>query len=448
MLRKLAAHPKRLSDLQGEFYVTAHWHETMSQREGTIQRETSFPAAPDELILSGPHFFVGNPFNKTPRRECTTNKSYDVLDLTALPDDYLPRTNYIPACDSTEYARRAPRVPWIERDESKPQKVTEYYRVVNRRMVGPFAERTLVTGMMPKGVAHVNTTMASAFRELHHCVELAALSASVVLDFFVKSTGTGEMNLSWLGRLPLLTDESDPCLRAALRVRALRLCCLTTHYADLWSEMCAAGLPRAGSSALTGLAVPAIDAFRADGWTRSDPRLPDDWDALPLGWCRDVALRTDFARRQALVEIDVLAALALGLTIEELLTIYRVQFPVMRQYEADTWYDTNGRIVFTVSKGLPGVGLPRRAIRGDTAWTLRRPGAVTESETALAWEDVRSLREGVITRRITDDTLPGGPVERLIEYHAPFDRCDREQDYRTAWQAFAGWTSGNEPDRS
>ena len=108
----------------------------------------------------------------------------------------------------------------------------------------------------------------------------------------------------------------------------------------------------------------------------------------------------------------------------------------MRQYGADTWYDAAGRIVFTVSKGLPGVGLPRRAIRGDAAWTLRRPGGLAESDEALGWEDVCGLREGVITRRITDDTLPGGPVERLIEYHAPFDRCDREQDYQTAWAAF------------
>ena len=34
-------------------------------------------------------------------------------------------------------------------------------------------------------------------------------------------------------------------------------------------------------------------------------------------------------------------------------------------------------------------------------------------------------------------TQPGGSVQHIIEYHAPFDCCDREQDYETAREFFS-----------
>jgi hypothetical protein len=52
------------------------------------------------------------------------------------------------------------------------------------------------------------------------------------------------------------------------------------------------------------------------------------------------------------------------------------------------------------------------------------------------WEQIKNSTSGTFTRTITDDTQPGGPVERTIEYVAPFDLCDREQDYETAWRFF------------
>jgi hypothetical protein len=128
-------------------------------------------------------------------------------------------------------------------------------------------------------------------------------------------------------------------------------------------------------------------------------------------WAYGIPLRTDFERRQALVEIDVLVARALGLLLGELLSIYRIQFPVFRQYESNTFYDQNGRVVF---------------LDGDGSYGFR----------THEWRRIKDTPSGTLTRTVQDDTLPSGPRERVIEYVAPFDRCDREQDYATAWRFF------------
>ena len=178
VLAKLAAYPRRLADL-GESYVsTEMWHETMQQKDGTISRrsvsDAGFPATPADWVLSGPHFFVGNPFNKTPRKVATEKGHYDIIDLETLPDDYLPRTNYRPMADRTEYLRRTPRVGWVEDGEAVGRPVTEFYRFIARAMISIGAEKGLVAAMVPPGSGHTNSVRSYVFQEHLHLIGLVS----------------------------------------------------------------------------------------------------------------------------------------------------------------------------------------------------------------------------------------------------------------------------------
>ena len=138
----------------------------------------------------------------------------------------------------------------------------------------------------------------------------------------------------------------------------------------------------------------------------------------------------------ALLEIDVLVVQALGLTLDELLLVYRVQFPVMQQYERDTWYDRHGRIVFTNSKGLVGVGLLRKGGSAQPRARLTLPdGRVRDGQ--FGWEDVQGRPDGTLVQQwVQDDTLPTGPSLKERRWLAPFARASREHDYRLAWAFF------------
>ena len=377
---------KTLATYEHNVYSTTCWNETNAQNDGTLIADVQFPSSASSALFVGAYCGLANPIFQTARSNYRVNSDYDAVDLTGILDDYLPRAKYQRFCSKEEYYDRLPTTPW-------GNKCNEYYMLTNREFVGTMSERTLVSCILPKGSTFIYTLFGIVMPEEKQMVCLNATENSLPFDFFIKVLGKTHINYGVNMLLPLLPVEGNQ----KIILRSLMLNCLTKHYSSLWKNCW-------------------DEKYQLDSWAKQDSRLDNTHFAkLTPQWTWDTPLRTDYERRQALVEIDVLTAMALGMTLEHLKTIYHIQFPVLQSYEADTWYDANGRITFTNNRSLVGVGFDRK-------------------EFELKMKDAPAGKK--FYRTIMDDTMPGGPVERTIEYVAPFDRCDREQDYETAWKFF------------
>ncbi|MEV7995035.1 hypothetical protein AB0O67_24965 [Streptomyces sp. NPDC086077] len=60
-------------------------------------------------------------------------------------------------------------------------------------------------------------------------------------------------------------------------------------------------------------------------------------------WDYTTPLRTEHERRAALVEIDALVAVWLGITADQLVTIFNSRYPQLYDFELGTYFDANGR---------------------------------------------------------------------------------------------------------
>ncbi len=385
-------------------------HETNAVDKGYIERNTCLPNKEEyQMIFSGPHFYVANPIYKTPRTKCVLNSDYDSIDPCIISENYIARTNYLPLLEKQDYLGL---IKGFQVGQDKDGNIVydnwiDHYKVAFRLMTGGGSgERTLTAAILPPKTSHLVTAISTEFRNHKELTEFAGLSASIVYDFFIKVIGCGAIHASRVESFPLgIADK----YKSELFSRTLLLNCLTTAYADLWQEMW-------------------DGAYKNEIWSKNDSRLKP-FSKLHEDWAWDIPLRNYYERRQALVEIDVISAMALGLTLQDLEMIYTIQFPVLQQNENDTWYDAEGKIVFTCSKGLTGVGLDRKR---NTKTGM------------LGWEDIRGEQIDENTYRGTMPThthtidpakseLYGGQQQTFV---APYTRCDRIADYRTAWAHF------------
>jgi hypothetical protein len=233
----------------------------------------------------------------------------------------------------------------------------DYYRVAWRAMAANTGERTLLPALIPPGTSHIHGVFSAAAptEPLDRLVLCGATASALLSDFAVRSAPKATIYAKTFERLPRITK---PDIANEIILRYLRLVCLTEAYSDLWQEI------------------------------------------IGTNWTPDVPLRRAEERRQAMVELDALVALSLDITADELCTIYRTQFPVLRGYDTSRdYYDSNGRLV-------PNSVIVSYRKRGD-----------------LLSIDERTLIH-------PESNIP-------YTYELPFRLLDREDDLRAAYSEFS-----------
>ena len=342
------------------------------------------PGSWDVVILQGPHFSVATPFNKQPNENCKHNQDYSEWDLEALPERVIPRTNYQRACDRDIYQSRL--------DHWNGESSTDSWRLIWRAMTQPGLERSLHSALLMPGPAHVGGAFSLSLPSASDLVAAAGIWSTLPTDYLVKVSGVANVKEFLIAKFPQVSGARSS---HAFLMRTLRLNCLTADYAPLWGELYDA-------------------AWQADRWT--DPALTrSSLGDIEPRWSMATPLRRDQDRWQALVELDALSALMLGLTAEQLCAMYRTQFAVLRKYEYKMVFDAEGRKIcgYHQSAGYLQSELQDQAKAGDLP---------------ADWKNLWNLYEQY-------EADPDS-VDWAGHYTDPFTRVDREVAMTRAYDEF------------
>jgi hypothetical protein len=152
----------------------------------------------------------------------------------------------------------------------------------------------------------------------------AGFWAALPLDYLLRITGRSDLQTGEAPKMP--APEPDHPLAHPLLIRALRLNALTVAYAPLWEE-------------LSDPTWPGYEDWANTEW----PNLKPLTGHLKPTWEYNTPLRTEYERRAALVELDALVSVWLGITADQLVAIYKSRYPVLSDYESAMYFDANGR---------------------------------------------------------------------------------------------------------
>ncbi|MFJ2843564.1 hypothetical protein ACIPD2_18215 [Streptomyces griseofuscus] len=374
----------------------------------------------NEVILKGPQIGVANPMFKQPSQGSGEVRG---LDPRTLADDAVPESEYRRVSPRDVFLGEQDRWPdWtkyeellaseeererarmqvaqqrnLQAEEVKDEHIerfllaeasrpyTDRFRWAWRNQIAPDTERALYTALLPREVTHVGGIRSAFVSSMQHSVLVGGFWSGLPIDYFLRTLAWTHLHETQAKLLPV--PQEDHPLAPALLLRTLRLNALTTAYADLWAQ----------------LYDPKWPGY--ESWAIEWPNLKTELHNVTPTWQRDTPLRTEYARRAALVEIDALVSVWLGIDADTLIAMYRARFPIMQDFDRVTWFDVN-----------------ERKIAG-------KHHTYGFDQTKDHWTQFEAYQEAYEKDPETTVPVPDG-------YTAPFYKADREREMREAHAYF------------
>ncbi|MFD0304105.1 Eco57I restriction-modification methylase domain-containing protein [Streptomyces sp. NPDC127119] len=414
--------------------VTIGYYETTDRKAGHFAWKPGQVDGWRDVILQGPLINVATPYHKQPPEGGSKSmRDYEAWDHRNLPEDAVPRTNYRHVGPGSGFTATQDR--WVDHGRiaqlrgdsmavaaaeadvkatdsalegsslneaveelmrvASMRPYAEFYRVAWRRQIASNTERSLFAALIPNGPTHIDLVNSMSLADPVNTTLTAGFMAALPLDYYLRATGRNDLRVGEARTLPAPTSGHP--LGPALLLRTLRLNSQTNAYAPLWEEL-------------------YDPAWQQDSWAATNiwpNSLPPLAEGVARTWTRDTPLRAEFSRRAALVEIDALVAVWLGISAAQLVAMYDARFPVLQQYEESMWFDGTGRRIAKAHQ-QHGYGQPKDA-----------------------WKQLSSHEEFP-----NEATLPTG-------YAEPLYRASRRDEMRAAHAEFtrrlreAGWEPGD-----
>lgn len=352
----------------GGLEVSGSVSEATAESSSLIEQHWARPSTANDRWLQGSHQYINDPLFKEPNPSFRSSTDWRIFDKRALSTGLVPATKFKILDENRE--RLESHYRWPDGTRSLGD-----YRLSWRKMIDNSGKRTLLSSILPPGVVP-GGSLSSARAVDTDLIVAAGSLGTIISDFAVRIMNKNNLGSNQVSLLPRFSRAE---LLPEFKLRVLRLICIAPDYAELWS-------------------LHWEKEFVNCTWSRQLSGAESMLGAPTANWSPGVGLLSDASRYLAQVELDVLMALSLGLSEDDLWALVVSQFPVVLARDTENLLDANGYVV------------PMSVVQ---SWKKTGAGMTREERTAVH---------------------PGSGI--VYEYELPFVTVDREADMRRAFAHF------------